>query len=78
MAEQGNSLSADLTGDAAFQMNGGTGVSARIIRELSQAGRDPRAWFEPAARGGWVYTGDYSFVTSAERDAIIAACGNGG
>lgn len=70
-------LEAKLTGGAGFQMDSSTGVTARIIRELTATGSDPRAWFEPAARGGWVYTRDYTFVTSAERDAIIAAFADG-
>jgi len=64
-------MEAKLTGSAAFQMNGGTGVTARIIRELTEMDSDPRAWFEPAAQGGWVYTRDFSFVTSEERGHII-------
>lgn len=58
-------------------MTGGTGVTARIIGELQADGSDPRAWFQPAARGGWVYTRDYSFVTSEERDYIIRAMSHG-
>lgn len=71
------SMEAKVTGSAAFHMDGSTGVTARIIRELTASGSDPRAWFEPAARGGWVFTRDFSFVTSAERDAIIAAFADG-
>jgi len=66
-----------LTGSVSFQMNGSTGTTARIIRELTETGSDPRAWFEPAERGGWVYTHDFSFVTSTEREAIIAGCKDG-
>lgn len=70
-------LEAKLTGGAGFKMEGDTGVTARIIRELTASGSDPRAWFEPAARGGWVYTGDFTFVTSEERDYIIQAMSDG-
>lgn len=54
-----------------------TGVADRILSELRRSGGNPRAWFEPAARGGWVYTRDYTFVTSAERDTIIEAFSDG-
>lgn len=48
-----------------------TGVVNRILAELRRSGGDPRGWFEPAARGGWVYLADFSFVTSEERGHII-------
>ncbi len=48
-----------------------TGTTDRIISELRRSGGDPRGWFEPVARGGWVYLADYSFVTSEERGHII-------
>ena len=48
-----------------------TGTTDRIISELRRSGGNPRAWFEPAARGGWVYLADYSFVTTEERGHII-------
>jgi len=66
-------MEAHLKGRAYFQLDAGTGVTARIIRELTDAGSDPRGWFEPAMRGGWVYTRDYTYVTSEERDLIIQA-----
>lgn len=65
-----NSMSATLIGGASF-----TGTTTRIIAELEGCA-DARGWFEPAARGGWVYTRDYSFVTSAERQFIIETCSN--
>ncbi len=51
-----------------------TGVAERILAELRRYGADPRSMFEPAPRGGWLWTGpggDYSFVTSEERGHII-------
>jgi hypothetical protein len=47
-------LEANLTGGAAFQFDGSTGVTARIIRELTASGSDPRAWFEPETLGSSV------------------------
>lgn len=57
-----------------------TGVAERILAELRRTGADPRSMFEPAPRGGWLWTGpggDYSYVTSEERDFIIEAMSDG-
>lgn len=54
-----------------------TGTTDRIISELRRSGGDPRGWFEPAARGGWVCLADYSFVTSEERGHIIRVIEDG-
>lgn len=56
-----------------------TGVAERILAEVRRYGADPRGWFEPAPRGGWLWTGpggDYSFVTSEERDHILQVIEN--
>jgi len=53
-----------------------TGTTERIISELRHSEGNPRGWFEPASRGGWVYLADYSFVNSAERDHIIQVIEN--
>lgn len=63
-------LSAKLTGHASF-----SGTVARILAELEGA-TDARGWFEPVA-GGWTFQKDSSFVTDAERAAIIAGIQNG-
>lgn len=52
-----------------------TGVAERIISELRRSGSNPRGWFEPAVRGGWLYTADYTFVSSAERAYILKVLG---
>ena len=64
-------LQATLKGEAKLNFEGATGVTARIIRELTETGSDPRGCFEPASGGGWTYTLDYSHVTNYERDLII-------
>lgn len=56
-----------------------TGVAERILAELRRYGADPRSMFEPAVRGGWLWTGpggDYSYVTSEERGHIIRVIEN--
>lgn len=53
-----------------------TGTTDRIISELRRSGGDPRGWFEPASRGGWFWTGDYSFVTVTEREFILKVLSN--
>lgn len=55
-----------------------TGTAERIISELRRSGSNPRGWFEPASRGGWVYTRNYSFVTSEEREHILKVLGGDG
>ncbi len=69
-------LEAKLTGTAAFQINGGTGVTDRILSDLRRSGSDPRGVFAPSERGGWIYLADYSHVTSMERDYIVSVINN--
>lgn len=78
MADQENGLSANLTSGGAFQMTGDTAFSgsvARILAELEGC-EDARSWFEQVP-GGWAFTKDSSFVSDAERAAIIASVKNG-
>lgn len=70
MSEQSKGLSATLTGSATF-----SGSVARILAELEGC-EDARSWFEQVP-GGWVFTKDSSFVSDAERAAIIASVENG-
>lgn len=70
MAEQGNNLSAKLTGGASF-----SGSVARILAEL-EGYKDARGWFEQAP-GGWTFQKNSTFVTDAERAAIIASLEHG-
>jgi hypothetical protein len=65
-------MEAKLTGSAAFNMNGSTGVTERILSDLRREGSDPRGVFAPSERGGWIYLADYSYVTSTERDYIVS------
>jgi hypothetical protein len=73
-------MKANLIGSAAFQMNGGTGVTARILEAIRRYGTDPRSMFEPCPTGGWLWTGpggDYRHVTSTERDHILQVLSDG-
>ena len=72
MAEQENSLSAKLSGAAAFQMGSADPLVANVIGDSKQRGLPPRSLFSTLPRGGFRYVPLDVVLTSAEHRAVVA------
>lgn len=72
MAEQGNSLSATLTGSAAFQMGSADPLVATIIGDIKARGLPPRSLFSALPRGFFKCVPFGAVLSRAEHQAVIA------
>ncbi|MCT4553328.1 MAG: hypothetical protein N4A53_01445 [Pelagimonas sp.] len=72
MAEQENSLSAKLSGAAAFQMSSADPLVANVIGDIKQRGLPPRSLFSALPRGFFKYVPFDAVLCRAEHQAVIA------